>query len=166
MPVFLRAIVMLAVLVGLPAGWAYFGPLPPSAQRVVDRVVDSAKGLIGTGQEATPALDLKSAPTFDQLTDVSQSQQPQAADSATATPSEFASLLEQLRSLGAAEYRLQKWGQDGQLYRFRCEMPLAESTEVTRHFEAVGSDPVASIAQVVGEVALWYNARTGRQEFH
>jgi hypothetical protein len=38
---------MLAVLVGLPAAWIYYGPLPTGAQRVVDRVVAAAKESIG-----------------------------------------------------------------------------------------------------------------------
>ncbi len=42
-----RAIVMLAVLVGLPAAWIYYGPLPTGAQRVVDRVMAAAKESIG-----------------------------------------------------------------------------------------------------------------------
>ena len=68
-------------------------------------------------------------------------------------------LLEQLRTLGAAEYALEQWGTGGQLYRFRCAMRLAESDELTRQFEAVAADPLASIKQVVGEVASWRTAR-------
>jgi hypothetical protein len=42
-----RAVVMLAVLVGLPAAWIYYGPLPAGAQRVVDRVAAAAKEAVG-----------------------------------------------------------------------------------------------------------------------
>jgi hypothetical protein len=38
-----RAVVMFAVLVGLPAACIYYGPLPTGAQRVVDRVLAAAK---------------------------------------------------------------------------------------------------------------------------
>lgn len=41
-----RAVVMFGVLVGGPAAWMYYGPLPPSAQRAVDRFVAAAKETI------------------------------------------------------------------------------------------------------------------------
>ena len=55
-----RAAVMLSVLVGLPAAWIYYGPLPTGAQRVVDRFVAIAKE--ATGWKETEA---KPAPTWD-----------------------------------------------------------------------------------------------------
>lgn len=42
-----RAAVMLATLVGLPAAWLYYGPLPPAAQRVVDQATCSIREAIG-----------------------------------------------------------------------------------------------------------------------
>ena len=64
----LRGFVMLAVLVGLPAAWLYFGPLPKNAQRVVDRVVAAAKEAVGWDkrhdQRATPQPVIAPAPRF------------------------------------------------------------------------------------------------------
>jgi len=155
MVVFLRAVVMLAVLVGLPAAWVYYGPLPAGTQRVVDRVVDVAKSALGWNEQAEAASDLKSAPRYD------FSQETPAADANEAVSQQAEPLLAQLRTLGVAEYTLEKWGINGQLYRFCCAMPLAQSAEHTRQFEAVAGDPLASIEQVVGEVATWQVARRG-----
>jgi len=164
MTVFLRAVVMIVVLVGLPAAWVYYGPLPQGAQRVVDRVVSVAKSAIGWEQQAEVVDDLKSAPRFDvasappPLTPIEDNP---AVDTTRALSQQAEPLLAQLRTLGAAEYTLEKWGNNGQLYRFCCAMPLAQNDEYTRQFEAVADDPLASIEQVVGEVASWQIARHG-----
>jgi len=65
MAVYFRAAVMLIALVGLPAAWVYMGPLPESAQRVVDRLVDVAKEALDW-QERFPgdSPEVKSAPRF------------------------------------------------------------------------------------------------------
>ena len=42
-----RATVMLLVLVGLPAAWIYYGPLPPEAMGVIQRTVATAKQSLG-----------------------------------------------------------------------------------------------------------------------
>ena len=65
----MRALLMIVVLVGLPAAWVYYGPLPPQAQRVVDRFVDVAKSAVGWGQEVeTPGGGI-SAPRFSEATE-------------------------------------------------------------------------------------------------
>ncbi len=63
-----RAIVMLVVLVGLPAAWVYYGPLPAAAVGVIQRTVRSAKQSFGWEESATAtvwAIDSpKTAPRF------------------------------------------------------------------------------------------------------
>lgn len=66
--------------------------------------------------------------------------------------------LTQLRQFGVAEYALERWGGDGKLYRFHCEMPVIGSS-LTQQFEAVAANPEASIEQVVTEVSRWRLAR-------
>jgi hypothetical protein len=65
-----RAAVMMSVLVGLPGAWIYYGPLPSSAQRVVDRFVTIAKEATGwksAEPAAKPAWDFtKSEPIVGQ----------------------------------------------------------------------------------------------------
>ena len=64
-----RAAVMLVVLVGLPATWVYYGPLPPAAMGVIQRTVAAAKTTFGWSDQAPAtrwSLDApKTAPRFD-----------------------------------------------------------------------------------------------------
>jgi len=147
MAVIMRAMVMLLVLVGLPAAWVYYGPLPPRAQRVADRVVELAQDALGWERPQSAEVRI-TAPRYH-------------ADVAAKTVAveQVEPLLGQLRGLGVLEYHLEKWGNAGQMYRFRCAMPLAQSDEVTRQFEAVADNPKASIEQVVREVSHWQTAR-------
>lgn len=88
-----RAAVMLVVLVGLPAAWVYYGPLPPATMGVIQRTVASAQTILGWQDQAPPtrwSLDApKTAPRFDasvaQATEILQQQFPAAAPRA-ATP--------------------------------------------------------------------------------
>src|SRR5688572_25462682 len=166
MATFFRALVMLSVLVGLPAAWIYYGPLPPQGQRVVDRVVSAAKEAVGWNAPATQSSDAKAnadeapawsigAPTAAPplVTPVV------ATEPAPAKPPSFQEqvepLLAQLRQFGVIEYALERWGDGGKLYRFRCEMPLGASDQFTQQFEAVAADPQVSVEQVVAEVSQW-----------
>jgi hypothetical protein len=184
MAVFFRALVMLLTLVGLPAAWVYYGPLPKNAQRVADRFVEVARDAIGWSTPLpaeTAQSQTKSAPRFDEvlptqseLTSVSRatfegSKAPvQLASAREAIPSlpqlepspgmndEMQMHLSLLKKLGAAEYSLEKWG-DG--YRFKCEIPLGDNVDFTQHFEAIAAEPLVTVRQVVGEVTSWQNAR-------
>jgi len=176
-----RAGVMLSVLVGLPAAWIYYGPLPPQAQRVVDRLVTVAKGAIGSPSQtetARPRRTLASAdpaPAWPASVDVKhqlaieppvESILPVAAARA-AVPRALSlaervePLLARLRHLGVVGYALERWGDGGQLYRFRCEMPITASAELTQEFEAVAADPQSTVEQVVAEVANWQLVQQG-----
>jgi hypothetical protein len=157
----IRAAIMLTVLVGLPAAWVYYGPLPDGAQRVVDRFFAAAREAVGW--DASEAMPAQAA------TPIAASTAPQfAAPPSTApapTPSQpplarqMEPLLVQLRQLGVAEYALEPWGADGGLYRFHCEMPLAAGAQATEQFEAIAADPHATVEQVVAEVSSWHAAR-------
>ena len=64
-----RATVMLVVLVGLPAAWVYYGPLPPEAMGVIERTIASAKHSIGWDEQFQTSgwadEAQKTAPRFD-----------------------------------------------------------------------------------------------------
>lgn len=168
MVVFFRAVVMLAVLVGLPAAWIYYGPLPTGAQRAVDRVVEVIRNATGWQQPMAATIVPKvapqyrvaaaSAPAFSSDSASVSGAEPQVRQPSplTGLAEQVEPLLERLRSLGSTEYSLEPWGREGKFFRFRCAMPLvAQDKQFTRQFEAVAETPRASIEQVVSEVARW-----------
>ena len=123
--------------------------------------------LAGTNTEATdvktvgmnPSARLGSAPS---LTIGDALPHPEMEPAASQEPSTLAERVEpflvKLRQFGVAEYALERWGGDGKLYRFHCEMPVIGSS-LTQQFEAVAADPEASVEQVVTEVSRWQLAR-------
>lgn len=169
----LRAAIMITVLVGLPAAWVYYGPLPDRAQRVVDRFVAAAKEATGWKEPAplpakrpvapTPVSFEQEAAAFDALPSSSpDSPSQETAPQPAAVPTlaeQYKPQLVKLHEFGVVEYALTPWGGDSRLYRFRCEMPLAESGQATEQFEAVAADPQAAIEQVVADVTAWQAMR-------
>jgi hypothetical protein len=176
MTTMLRAAIMLAVLVGLPTAWMYYGPLPPQAQRTVDRLVASAKEALDwdkrlgveTEADAPPReIDaghvVEAAPAFaaERPAVVAASPVIQHAQSAELELARRVEpLLARLRELGVAAYALEPWGGDRRLFRFHCEMPLAGSDAITQQFEAIAADPQQSVAQVVADVTNWHASRS------
>lgn len=164
----LRALIMLAFLVGLPAAWIYYGPLPDRAQRTVDRLIREAKTAVGwhhsdparatgfaTRQQRPAAPGFAAAPPRPGLVEAGrEAGDGAAAKKANPLAARLEPLLARLRELGVAGYALERWGNGGQWYRFRCEMPLAASA-ATQQFEAVAVDPQATVEQVVAEVSSW-----------
>lgn len=180
-----RAGVMLAVLVGLPAAWIYYGPLPPSGQKFVDRVVEVVKDATGWQQPYEQPVEAKTAPRFgapETLTpggmtgsvaatspsptvpiqvlpsETTRAQSPQAPV-AVSLDQQLQPLLQRLRALGPEGYALEAWGSDGRFYRFRCEMPLGTQQGVAQQFEAIAESPAVCIQQVTAEVERWQMAR-------
>ena len=182
-----RAAVMLSVLVGLPGAWIYYGPLPTGAQRVVDRFVAIAKEATGWKEaeaKPQPTWDFtKSAPitlegavgterTGGMNPPALMAEAPQLQIGGALPLPEEASpelppstlkerlkpLLQQLEQYGVAGYELHRWGSDGKLFRFQCEMPIAGGS-LTQQFEAVTANPEASVKQVIAEISEWRLAR-------
>ena len=161
MTVFFRALVMLVTLVGLPAAWIYYGPLPQAAQQVVDRFVEVAQDALGW-RESLPADtargEMKSAPRYDEVLPTPSEFPPvsRAAFQGNSAPVNLASAnetmptppkplgqdsqgememhLSLLKTLGVAQYSLEKWGAG---YRFKCAVPLGDNPDFARQFEAV-----------------------------
>ena len=184
MVVFFRALVMLLTLVGLPAAWIYYGPLPQGAQRVVDRFVEVARDAVGWRQPVTTdsVNYMKTPPRYDEElpTEIEVSEVSRATFQGTSAPVRLALASETLPSistsvevgqdlnsqiephlallqkLGVANYSLERWGEG---YRFKCAIPLGDNVDFTRQFEAINADPLAAVRQVVGEVTSWQNAR-------
>jgi hypothetical protein len=188
MVVFFRALVMLVTLVGLPAAWVYYGPLPQGAQRVVDRFVEVARDALDWQRPMetdTAHGGLKTAPRYDEVLPTEREFPPvsRAAFQGNSAPVKLASASEGLptppRPMGP-----EVAGQDlngememhlsllkklgvanyalekwGPGYRFKCAIPLGDNADFTRQFEAIDADPLATVRQVVGEVTSWQNAR-------
>ena len=167
MAVMFRAIVMLVVLVGLPAAWVYYGPLPPAAQQVVDRAVEVVKDAVGWEQALEDETEIGpvAPPQRFAVAPASYEAPIQTVGPTDDLNTQAKPLLEQLRSMGATEYQLQQWGGQGQFYRFRCSMSLAEGEQLTQQFEAITDNPLVSIEQVVGEVTAWRSTGPGGR-FH
>ena len=162
-----RAIVMLTVLVGLPAAWIYFDPLPESTQKAIGRVARTLVQSTGWLDEAEGQAEDKSPPVFDPLSGVASASyesasSPSPAITQAASPAEpLAARLEPhlslLRQLGVSEYTLREWGATGTLYRFSCSVTAGA---ITREFDAVSDDPFTAVSEVVGEVTSCQNARS------
>lgn len=68
-------------------------------------------------------------------------------------------MLEKLTQIGARDQDLKPWGNSGQLYRFACSVPLANSPSFSRHFEAVAESPETAVAKVAAEIDAWQLGR-------
>jgi hypothetical protein len=188
MTAFFRALVMLVTLVGLPAAWVYYGPLPQGAQQVVDRFVEVARDALGWRKSVptdTARGEMKSAPRFDEALPTRSDFPPvsRAAFQGNNTPVKLASASETLptppqpmvqdmagQDLNDEMERhlslLKKLGvaqysleKWGAGYRFKCAVPLGDNPDFARQFEVIDADPLATVRQVVGEVTSWQNAR-------
>jgi len=77
----------------------------------------------------------------------------------TAPPQDFESLGLRLSALGATHYKLEKWGNRGDLFRFSCFVALSENHSHTKHFQAIGSDVVTVMQTVIADIERWRNMR-------
>ncbi len=188
MTVFFRAMVMLVTLVGLPAAWIYYGPLPQGAQQVVDRFVEVAQDALGWKKSVptdTARGEMKSAPRYDEVLPTPSEFPPvsRAAFQGKNAPVKLVSASETMptpsppigENVASQELRgememhlslLKKLGvaqysleKWGAGYRFKCAVPLGDNPDFARQFEVIDADPLATVRQVVGEVTSWQNAR-------
>jgi hypothetical protein len=83
---------------------------------------------------------------------------------ATSAPSQsstdqFAIIQQRLRDWGATYYRLETWGNAGQMYRFYCKMAIARSPSHTQYFEATANEPLQAMGKVLHDVEAWRTRR-------
>ena len=119
-------------------------------------------------QRLPPTLTPPPAPSEVQLAAAAEPAAPALAQSATPPPLEPAgsdarleAALAQLDQLGVGQHELRPWGTSGQLYRFCCSAAWGNSPGYSRHFEAVATEPVVAVEQVVGQIAAWRAAEQG-----
>ena len=68
-------------------------------------------------------------------------------------------MLEHLQQLGVRDQELAPWGSRGELMRFSCSVPWANSPSYSRHFEAVAATPLSAVEQVAAEIEAWRNGQ-------
>jgi len=77
----------------------------------------------------------------------------------TQSPQNFELLEQHLKSLGATYYRLEKWGNRGELFRFSCFVTPSESHSYEKHFQAIGADAMTVMRSVIAEIEMWKNGK-------
>jgi len=75
------------------------------------------------------------------------------------TTEQFARVQRRLRELGATYYRLETWGDQGQLYRFQARMAFNGNADYVRHFEVTDSDPLTAMVRLLNQVETWQAGR-------
>jgi len=60
-----------------------------------------------------------------------------------------------LRALGAVYYLLERWGEDGQIYRFQCRMAMNQDPNHFCSFQATDRMPLAAMQQVLAQIETW-----------
>jgi hypothetical protein len=179
-----RAIVMIATGVIVVMGWQIYGPSTEQVKTFAVAAMDKARAALTDSQSAatdpaashadprtmTPPLvagqSSPVAPSAPQLVplinsgpttlygigDASLTIQEPLADEARDS---LTSLLSRLQEIGGADARVGPWGASGQFYRCCCQAKLAEASPMARHFEAVASEPIAAVEQVLAKVEAW-----------
>lgn len=74
---------------------------------------------------------------------------------AAETNDPFARGERQLRKYGATHYRLESWGDDGQLFRCSANVALPHHRSGARHFEATAASPSQAIHRLLEKVEAW-----------
>ena len=83
---------------------------------------------------------------------------PAAANSAVAKPS-IPELRQRIEQLGATWYRLEQWGETGDMYRFACQVEVDPNTGLKRQFEAVTASPDEALIDVLAQIETWRSGR-------
>jgi hypothetical protein len=68
---------------------------------------------------------------------------------------DFTSLVERLKVLGATYYKLQKWGNRGELFHFSCTVSPSEFYAYEKYFQAIGTDEIAVMQEVIADIEQW-----------
>ena len=176
-----RAIVMVAAGVIVVKGWQLYGPTTEQLKSAGVRTIELASAVWNQTQSAGPSNDAAdprlAAPVVPAAATAPNNVNEPAPLLSPAAPTEAAAdqlvnatsaqadnreiddrlppLYSRLKELGVSEPQLAAWGSSGEMYRFCCRAALADTPAFTRHFEAVASEPVGAVEQVVAKVEAW-----------
>lgn len=81
-----------------------------------------------------------------------EDQSPPASDA-------FARGEQRLRQYGATHYRLESWGESGELFRCSANVALPNHRSGARHFEATAASPSQAIDRLLEQVETWRAAQ-------
>ena len=117
------------------------------------------------GVEAVPIVPASVSPAIQQVTwektqrenpiQAPQGQAPQGQAPLGQVAPDFASLEGHLKALGAKYYRLEKWGNRGELFRFSCWVAPSGQHVYAKHFEGIGTDAVLVMHTVIADIEKW-----------
>ena len=173
---FVRSITLLATLMFVPGIAIFWNHLPKDI--VPQPIQKSATPDTGESTTSVPVFAMESVHPFPLETHLepaippptpkvaSEVPAPQIVgelSQSTASPQDFGSLELRLKALGATYYRLEKWGNRGELFRFSCFVTPSEPYAYEKHFQAIGADAVTTMCSVIADIEAWKNARTRRQ---
>jgi hypothetical protein len=133
-------------------------PLSSAKSEVVPEPFTSDTQSGPPGVEAPPMFS-QAAPSAESLASGSQN----SSNLAVTDTSALTMLLTRLAELGGIEPALEPWGTSGNLYRFRCRATLADTPQITRHFEAVAAEQLVAVENVVAKVQSWRAERARGQ---
>lgn len=85
---------------------------------------------------------------------------PAPSSAASEAPNDaFARGERRLREFGASHYRLETWGERGELFRCTANVRLPNRRGGMRHFEATAAAPAQAIEQLLAKIEAWREAR-------
>ena len=75
------------------------------------------------------------------------------------SPHDFETLGAQLESLGATYYKVEKWGNRGELFRVSCFVSPPGNHTYERHFHSIGADVITVMQTLIADIERWKNTR-------
>jgi len=163
---FVRSITLLAILLVVPGIAVFWNHLPkdsvpPLGQTASLQTEESEFFHVNlhkdTGESAMPAT--ASATAFVPEPAIPPPVPKVAAEVPSTvplpSPQDYESLAQHLKALGATYYRLEKWGNRGELFRFSCFVTPPEPYSYEKHFQAIGADAVMTMRSVIAEIETW-----------
>jgi len=166
-----RSITLLATLTFVPGIAVFWNLLPGKMEDISTlrsaqmkengRLMDGTDSRISTS--TIPAVPLAAplatseipAPHSARDWNLTQTHPVQAVPLQPSPPQDFTSLEQRLKALGATEYQLTKFGNQGELLKFSCYVTPSESHVYKKFFQAIGTDALAVMQSVITEIEQW-----------
>jgi len=158
----LRAFLMLACVVGIPAfalSGTSWSELVKKFQNIqVPAILNLASASSSATSDEAPRLPLPKLAEMSPKPSpaVNHTSRPEANFAAnTQIPPGIHEIENKLQQFGATYYVLEAWGSDEQLYRFYCKMAVGGNADFTHCFEATDADPLQAMLHVLKQVEAW-----------